>query len=59
VWDRKRQVIWIVGGVLMGTWVAYFNSIGDDGNFVLSFFVFMEGLILLIMAGLFYFYSRH
>jgi hypothetical protein len=43
----------------MGTWVAYFNSIGDDGKFVPSFFVFMEGLILLIMAGLFYFYSRH
>ena len=30
----------------------------DDGTFVLSFFIFMECLILLIMAGLFYFYSR-
>lgn len=59
MWDRKRQLIWIVGGVLMGTYVAYFNSIDDDGTFVLSFFIFMEAVILLIMAGLFYLYSRH
>jgi len=42
----------------MGTFVAYSNSITDDGEFVFSFFVFMETLILLIMAGLFYLYSR-
>jgi len=42
----------------MGTWVAYLNSIADDGSFVLSFFIFMETIILLIMAGLFYLYSR-
>ena len=58
MWDRKRQLIWIAGGALMGTYVAYSNSIADDGTFVLSFFVFMESLILLIMAGLFYLYSR-
>ena len=58
MWDRKRQLIWIVGGVLMGTYVAYSNSITDEGNFVLSFFIFMESIILLIMAGLFYLYSR-
>lgn len=59
MWDRKRQLIWIIGGLVMGTYVAYSNSFLDDGTFVLSFFVFMEMLILLIMAGLFYFYSRH
>ena len=59
MWDKKRQLIWIVGGVLMGTFVAYSNSFDDDdGKFVLSFFIFMESLILLIMAGLFYLYSR-
>jgi len=59
VWDRKRQLIWIIGGLVMGTYVAYSNSFLDDGKtFVLSFFVFMELLILLIMAGLFYLYSR-
>ena len=58
MWDKKRQWIWIIGGFLMGTFVAYSNSITDDGEFVFSFFVFMETLIVLIMAGLFYLYSR-
>ncbi|HKG97814.1 MAG TPA: hypothetical protein VKA97_08365 [Pyrinomonadaceae bacterium] len=59
MWDKKRQLIWVAGGLLMGTYVAYSNSIDDDGTFVLSFFIFMETVILLIMAGLFYLYSRH
>ena len=42
----------------MGTFVAYSNSFDDD-TFVPRFFIFMEMLILLIMAGLFYLYSRH
>jgi len=58
VWDRKRQLIWVIGGLLMGTYVAYFNSITDEGDFVLSFFIFMETLIILIMAALFYLYSK-
>jgi len=58
VWDKKRKLIWIIGGLLMGTYVAYSNSITDDGQFVFKFFVFMEILILLIMTGLFYVYSR-
>ena len=58
MWDRKRQLIWVIGGLLMGTYVAYFNSITDEGDFVLSFFIFMETLIVLIMAGLFYLYSK-
>ena len=58
MWDRKRKLIWIAGGVLMGTYVAYSNAFTDDREFSFSFFVFMEVLILMIMAGLFYFYSR-
>ncbi|HYV11359.1 MAG TPA: hypothetical protein VE980_10705 [Pyrinomonadaceae bacterium] len=58
MWDKKRKLIWIAGGVLMGTYVAYSNAFTDEREFSLSFFVFMEGLILLIMAGLFYLYSR-
>jgi len=42
----------------MGTFVALNNSFLDDGTFVPSFFIFMETLILLIMGGLFYLYSR-
>jgi hypothetical protein len=58
VWDKKRQLIWVAGGILMGTYVAYSNSIDEDGRFVLSFFIFMETLIMVIMSVLFYFYSR-
>jgi len=58
VWDKKRQLIWIVGGVLMGTFVAYSNAFTDDHEFSIKFFLFMEMLILLIMGVLFYFYSR-
>ena len=42
----------------MGTYIAYSDSFTDDGTFVPRFFVFMESLVLLIMGGLFYLYSR-
>ena len=42
----------------MGTFVAYSNAFDDDKTFSLRFFVFMETLIVMIMAVLFYFYSR-
>ena len=58
MWDTKRKLIWIVGGVLMGTFVAYSNAFTGEREFSIKFFVFMETAILLIMAGLFYLYSR-
>ena len=58
MWDKKRQMIWVAGGVLVGTFVAYSDSFLEDGTFVQKFFIFMETLVLLIMAGLFYLYSR-
>ena len=57
-WDRKRQLIWIAGGIVMGTYIAYSDSLDENGNFVWRFFIFMEALILMIMAGLLYLYSR-
>ena len=58
MWDKKRQWIWLIGGLVVGTYISYSDSLLDDGTFVPSFFVFMESLVLLIMAGLFYFYSK-
>ena len=58
MWDRKRQLIWIVGVLIVGTYLAYSDSFLDDGTFVPRFFIFMETLVVLIMAGLFYLYSR-
>ena len=57
-WDRKRQLIWIAGGLIMGTYIAYSDSLDENGSFGVRFFLFLEALILLIMAGLFYLYSR-
>jgi len=58
MWDRKRQLIWFISGLLLGTFVAYADSHDEDGTFVPRFFVFMEGLVLLIIFGLFFLYSR-
>ena len=58
MWDKKRQLIWIAAGVILGTYVAYSDSLLEDGTFVPRFFIFMESLVLLIIAGLFYLYSR-
>ena len=57
-WDRKRQAIWIAGGLVMGTYVAYSDSLDENGKLGIRFFIFLEALILLIMGGLFYLYSR-
>ena len=58
VWDKKRQLIWIVGGLIVGTYIAISDSFLDDNTFVWSFFIFMEAMVLLIMGVLFYLYSR-
>ena len=58
MWDKKRKLIWIIGGLVMGTYIAFSDSFTEDGTFVPRFFIFMEILVLLIMGGLFYLYSR-
>ena len=58
MWDAKRQFIWLAGGLALGTFVAYSDSYTEDGIFVPGFFIFMESLVLGIIALLFYLYSR-
>ncbi|HZE73630.1 MAG TPA: hypothetical protein VE135_29305 [Pyrinomonadaceae bacterium] len=58
MWDTKRQLIWLAAGLALGTLVAYSDAHDEDGTFVPRFFVFMESLVLLIIGGLFYLYSR-
>lgn len=57
-WDTKRQTIWLAAGVALGTLVAFQDAHDEDGMFVPRFFVFMESLVLIIIAVLFYIYSR-
>jgi flagellar biosynthesis protein FliQ len=58
MWDTKRQFIWLLAGLILGTFVAYSDAHDEDGTFVPRFFVFMESLVLGIIALLFYLYSR-
>ena len=58
MWDAKRQIVWLAAGVILGTFVAYSDAHEEDGTFVPRFFVFMESLVLGIIALLFYLYSR-
>ena len=58
MWDTKRQLIWLVAGLTLGTLVAYQDSFAEDGTFVPRFFIFMETLVLIIIGVLFAVYSR-
>ena len=58
MWDAKRQFIWLAAGLALGTFVAYSDSFTEEKVFVPRFFIFMESLVLGIIALLFYIYSR-
>ena len=58
MWDAKRQLIWLVAGLTLGTLVAYQDSFDEDGTFVPRFFIFMETLVLIIIGVLLAIYSR-
>jgi flagellar biosynthesis protein FliQ len=58
MWDRRRQIVWLAAGLIVGTFVAFSDAHDEDGIFVPRFFVFMESLVLIIIGTLFYIYSR-
>jgi hypothetical protein len=58
MWDRRRQIVWLAAGFIVGTFVAFSDAHDEDGMFVPRFFVFMETLVLIILGTLFYIYSR-
>lgn len=58
MWDTKRQIIWLAGGLALGTLIVYQDSHDEAGKFVPRFFAFMELLLLIIILTMFYIYSR-
>ncbi|HEX8069877.1 MAG TPA: hypothetical protein VF546_08000 [Pyrinomonadaceae bacterium] len=58
MWDTKRQIIWAATGFVLGSLVLYRDAFDDSGRFSLRFFLFLELLLLVIMAAMLYFYSR-
>jgi len=58
MWDTKRQVIWLVVGISFGTFIVYQDARDEFGRFDRTVFVFWEIILLVIIATLFYLYSR-
>lgn len=58
MWDTKRQIIWLVGGISFGTFIVYMEAHDEAGNFKKAVFIFWEIILLAIVLTLFYFYSR-
>jgi hypothetical protein len=58
VWDTKRQIIWLVGGLSFGTFIVYHDARDEGGRFDGTLFAFWEIVLLAIILTLFYFYSR-
>ncbi|HYN85470.1 MAG TPA: hypothetical protein VER32_09465 [Pyrinomonadaceae bacterium] len=58
MWDTKRQLIWLAGGLLFGTFFIYQNARDEDGRLGLKYFIVLETLLLVIMAVMFFVYGR-
>jgi hypothetical protein len=58
MWDLKRQIIWLVGGLSFGTFIVYLDAHDESGQFDRSVFIFWELILLVIILTLFYLYSR-
>jgi len=58
MWDTKRQVIWLIGGISFGTLIVYLDARDDFGRFDSTVFIFWEIILLIIIVVLFWLYSR-
>ncbi|MDQ3687650.1 MAG: hypothetical protein M3430_18910 [Acidobacteriota bacterium] len=58
MWDTKRQGIWLATGITLGTFVVYNEAHDDTGRFDRTYFIYLEMMLLAIIAAMFYFYSK-
>ena len=59
MWDAKRQIIWLATGFIGGTFILYKDAFDEEtGRFSLSFFLFLELLLILILTVMSYLYAR-
>jgi hypothetical protein len=58
VWDTKRQIIWLAAGLIFGSFVLYNEAHDESGIFDPTYFAQLEMLLLIIIAVMFYIYSR-
>jgi hypothetical protein len=58
MWDRKRQIIWLTVGLCLGTFWLYPLARDESGRTDWQYFFQLEALLVVIIAVLFYVYSR-
>jgi hypothetical protein len=58
VWDTKRQIIWLSTAVIFGTFVVYQHARDEAEGFDPAYFALLEVILLIVIAVMFYFYSR-
>ena len=58
MWDTKRRIIWLATGVTLGTFFIYPLARDDDGQTDWSYFAQLETLLLVVIAVMFFVYSR-
>lgn len=58
VWDTKRQIIWVVSGLVLGTVSLYPLARDEFGAIDWSYFAQLELLLVIIISVMFYIYSR-
>jgi hypothetical protein len=58
MWDTKRQIIWLAGGIAFGTFIVYMDARNEAGRFDAAVFAFWEIVLLAIILALFVIYSR-
>lgn len=58
MWDTKRQLIWLASGLIFGTFFLYQNARDEDGRLGLKYFLILETILVLIIAVMFFIYSR-
>ncbi len=58
MWDIKRQIIWLAAALIVGTFFLYPLGYDETGRFDPTYFAMLEMMLLIIIAVLFYVYSR-
>ena len=58
VWDRKRKIIWLTVGFACGTFFLYPIARDEAGRFDLQYFLQLETLLVVVIAVMFFIYSK-
>lgn len=58
MWDRKRQLIWLVAGFAFGSFFLYPLARDESGQTDWAYFLQLDALLLIVIAVMFFVYSR-